>query len=137
TVVPQQRWLPANSVDFQRHVVDAVLQLPIFFFNHNGSIGFSLWDILRGCDRDLRNSNDFAPLGGKFTTRIVINVSYESWMRQIPARDETYARNPITMARFMKHVGTSVDKLFRVRSSRITPDEVKVIGAIHVSAGTW
>ncbi len=71
----------------------------------------------------------------------------------------------------MKHIGTSVDKFFRVRSSRlryrrrqndasrqecmsndyvatdprwqigmhggITQEEVKVIGAIHVSAGSW
>lgn len=33
-------------------------------------------------------------------------------------RDETHSRNPITMARFMKHIGTSVDTFFRVRSSR-------------------
>jgi hypothetical protein len=39
------------------------------------------------------------------------------WRRQIPIRDETYARNPITRARFMRHVATSVDKFFDVRSS--------------------
>jgi hypothetical protein len=39
---------------------------------------------------------------------------YESWRRQIPTRDETFGRNPITLGRFMKHVGTSVDKFFDV-----------------------
>ena len=39
---------------------------------------------------------------------------YESWKRQIPTRDETFGRNPITLGRFMKHVATSVDKFFDV-----------------------
>ena len=75
TVVPQRRWTPADEVDFRRHVQRAVLQLPIFFVNRNGGVGFQLSDILRGCDRDLRNANAFAPLGGKKTTHIRINVS--------------------------------------------------------------
>ncbi|KAH9053776.1 hypothetical protein EDB87DRAFT_1580840 [Lactarius vividus] len=46
-----------------------------------------------------------------------------------PRRDETRAGNPITVARLMKLVGTSVDTFFR--------EEVKVVGVIHVSAGSW
>ncbi len=75
TIVPQGRWTPADEVDIRRHVESAQLQLPIFFVNHNGSLGFWLPDILRGCDRDLHNANSFAPLGGKTTTHIRINVS--------------------------------------------------------------
>ncbi|KAI9447194.1 hypothetical protein BJY52DRAFT_1193522 [Lactarius psammicola] len=154
TIVPQRRWTPADEVDIRRHVESAQLQLPIFFVNRNGGLGFWLPDILRGCDRDLHNANGFATLGGKTTTHVRINwPGYRYWKRQVPARDETHARNPITVARFMRHVGTSVDKFLRECASNgpaatdprwqiggrggITPEEVKVIGAIHVSAGSW
>ena len=75
TVVPQKRWTPADEVDVRRHVESADLQLPIFFVNRDGGLGFWLPDILRGCDRDLRNANVFASLAGKTTTQIRINVS--------------------------------------------------------------
>ena len=75
TVVPQMRWTPADTVDVQRHVDDATLNLPIFFVNRNGNLGFPLLDILRGCDRNLHDANSFAPLGGRATTQIRINVS--------------------------------------------------------------
>ena len=75
TVVPQRKWSPADEVDFRRHVENAALQLPIFFVNRNGGLGFPLSDILRGYDRDLRNANGFAPLAGRNTTNIRINVS--------------------------------------------------------------
>lgn len=156
TVVPQRGWVPADEVDIRRHVASAVLQLPIFFVNHNGGLGFRLPDILRGCDRELHNANSFATLGGKYTTHVRIHwPGYEYWKRQIATRDETHARNPITMARFMRHIGASVDKFFRECLSKgyvatdprwqitmpggggITAEEVKVIGAIHISAGSW
>ena len=75
TVVPQRRWMPAEEVDIRRHVESAKLQLPIFFVNHNGSLGFRLPDILQGCDRDLLDANSFASLGGKNTTQVRIHVS--------------------------------------------------------------
>ncbi|KAH9053779.1 hypothetical protein EDB87DRAFT_1689916 [Lactarius vividus] len=154
TILPQQRWTPADEVDVRRHVVGAVFQLPIYFVNSNGSIGFPLPDILQGRDRDLRNANDFAPLGGRTATHIRINwPGYMYWKRQVATRDETHARNPITLARFMRHLGTSVDRFLReciahgsvARDPRwqigghggITQAEVKVIGAIQVSANSW
>ena len=75
TVVPQRRWTPADEEDIRRHVVSSVLQLPIFFVNRNGGLGFRLPDILRGCHHDLRDAKTFAPLGGRKTTLIRINVS--------------------------------------------------------------
>ena len=75
TVVPQRRWTPADEVDVRRHVESAVLQLPAFFVNRDGSLGFRLSDILRGCDRDLLSANSFASLGARTTTYIRINVS--------------------------------------------------------------
>ncbi|KAH9051301.1 hypothetical protein EDB83DRAFT_1301293 [Lactarius deliciosus] len=154
TVVPQRRWTPTDEVDIRRHVEGAALKLPIYFVNSNGSIGFPLPDILRDCDRDLHNANSFAPLGGRAATHIRINwPGYTYWKRQVATRDETRARNPITLGRFMKHLGTSVDKFFRECMAHgyaatdprwqigtrggITQAEVKVIGAIHVSANSW
>ena len=75
TVVPQQRWTPADGIDIRRHIANPELELPIFFVNRNGSLGFRLPDIFRGCDRDLHNANSFAPLGGKVTTLVRIHVS--------------------------------------------------------------
>jgi hypothetical protein len=74
TVVPQRRWAPADEVDVRRHVEGAVLQLPTFFVNRNGSLGFLLSDILRGSEHDLHNANSFASLGGRSTTHIRIHV---------------------------------------------------------------
>ncbi|KAI9463777.1 hypothetical protein F5148DRAFT_194849 [Russula earlei] len=152
TVVPQRRWTPTDEVDVRRHVESAALQLPIFFINRRGGVGFRLLDILQGRDRDLDHGDREAPLGGRTTTHIRINwPSYGDWKRQIPAKDETYSRNPITLARFMRHVGTSVDKFFnqcmasdhvadprwRIGMQGITQSDVKIIGAVHVSSGTW
>ncbi|KAI0300619.1 hypothetical protein B0F90DRAFT_1721829 [Multifurca ochricompacta] len=152
TVVPQNRWAPSDEVDIRRHVEGATLQLPVFFVNQMGGVGFWLPDILQGRDRDLYNGNMAAPLGGRSTTHIRINwPGYVSWRRQIPTRDETRDRKPITLARFMKHIGTSVDRFFkdcaagghmpdgpwRIGADGITHGHVKVIGAVHVSAGSW
>jgi hypothetical protein len=138
TVVPQRRWNPADEFDIRRFVVQATLQLPIFFVHLNGGVGFWLPDILQDRDRNLCDRDSEAPLGGTTTTHIRINVSphdllltamflthvcrlfsqwpgYDDWRRQIPTRDATFWRNPITLGRFMKHVATSVDRFFNVR----------------------
>ncbi|KAH8982557.1 hypothetical protein EDB86DRAFT_272551 [Lactarius hatsudake] len=155
TVVPQQRWIPGDAGGSLRRVERADLQLPIYFVNSNGSIGFPLLDILRGCDGNLHNANGFASLGGRTTTRIGINwPGYRYWNRQILIRDDRVQNpSPITLGRFMKYVGTSVDKFLRECMTHdqtatdprwqigghggITQAEVKLIGAIHVSAGCW
>ena len=74
TVVPQRRWIPADEEDVRRHVAQATLQLPIFFVNRNGGVGFWLPDILEGRDHDLYNRDNEASLGGVATTHIRINV---------------------------------------------------------------
>jgi hypothetical protein len=141
TVVPQRRRSPSDDIDIRRHVAEATLQLPIFFVDRNWGVGFWLPDIIQSRDHDLCNRDSEAPLGGMTTTYIRINVSphpytscggfiyvcrflsqwpgYENlnWKRQIPARDATYGRNPITLGRFMKYIGTSVDKFFNVSFS--------------------
>jgi hypothetical protein len=137
TVVPQRRWTPADEIDVRRYVESATLQLPVYFVKQNGRIGFWLPDILQGRDQDLYDGHGEAPLGGRATTHLRLNVSSHTlmlaakfspiylrqwpgcdfWKRQIPIRDETHSRNPITRARFMRHVGTSVDKFFNVSFS--------------------
>jgi hypothetical protein len=140
TVVPQQRWAPTDEIDVRRHVAGATLQLPSYFVKRSGEIGFWLPDILQGRDYDLHDGDREALFGGRATTHLRINVSSHTlmlvdykdskpycpvptpsqwpgcadWKRQIPTRDETHSRNPITRARFMKHIGTSVAKFFEV-----------------------
>ena len=80
TIVPQRRWTPADEVDVRRYVQEAVLQLPVFFINRNGGVGFWLPDILEGHDGDLYNRGSHAPLGGVSTTHIRINVSPLSYL---------------------------------------------------------
>ena len=75
TVVPQIRWAPDSAVALQQNVENAELQLPIFFVNSNGGIGFPLPDTLKGYVCDLHNANDPAPVGPKTTTFIRICVS--------------------------------------------------------------
>jgi hypothetical protein len=75
TVVPQRRWIPAEEDNVRRHIQEALLQLPIFFVNQNGGVGFWLPDILQARDRDLYNRDSAASLGGVATTNIRINVS--------------------------------------------------------------
>ncbi|KAH9967384.1 hypothetical protein BC827DRAFT_1123100 [Russula dissimulans] len=141
TVVSQRRWAPADEADFRRHVEGVTLQLPVFFVNRHGGIGFGLPDILEGNDQDLNNRDSEAPLGGRTTTFLRINwPGYRDWSRQIPAQDQTQARRPITLARFMRHVGKSVDNFLNWEiggEHGILQRDVKIIGAVHVSAGSW
>lgn len=79
TVVPQRRWTPADEIDVRRYVESATLQLPIYFVNRNGGVGFWLPDILQGRDHDLYHGDRQASLGGKSTTFLRINVSLYTW----------------------------------------------------------
>ena len=79
-VVPQKRWTPNDEIDARRYVAGAMLQLPIYFVNRNGTIGFWLLDILQGRDSDLYNRSREAPLGGKGTTHLRINVSSHTFL---------------------------------------------------------
>ena len=80
TIVPQRRWTPADEFDIRRYVRQATLQLPVFFVNRNGGIGFWLPDILQGRDHYLYNRDSQAPLGGRSSTHIRINVSSLSYL---------------------------------------------------------
>ena len=80
TVIPQVRWSPENVNDYKQHVVEARLQMPIFFIQQNGILGLSLDDALNGRCQALRDARMQAQLGGRTTTHIRIGVG-SRWPR--------------------------------------------------------
>lgn len=152
TVVPQTLWAPHTITDKRNHVEDAVLQLPIFFQRTDGHLGLTLEAAAAGRCHGLVGAQDLAPLGNKSTTHIrIVWPGCVEFKRQVQIRDETSQRNPITTFRFAYHIGRSVDAFFRsfqVDAGRpnprwrigvdgIRPSEIVIIGAVHVSAGSW
>ncbi|KAI9463697.1 hypothetical protein BJY52DRAFT_931878 [Lactarius psammicola] len=155
TVVPQTMWSPHTVTDKRQHVEAALLQRPIFFEGGDGRLGLSLEASAAGRCHGLHNAQEFAPLGLKSTTHIrIVWAGYKDFKRQVQIRDETSVQNPITIARFAHHVGRSVDaflkacepdpgstdsrrELWRIGQGGIQRSDIIVIGAIHVSAGSW
>ncbi|KAI9433284.1 hypothetical protein H4582DRAFT_2082444 [Lactarius indigo] len=159
TVVPQTMWFPRSAADRRLHVEDATLQTPIFFEDKDGGLGLSLGALIDGQCHVLRDADVPAPLGEKTTTHIrIVWPGYQEFKRQVPIRDESSTRSPITMARFVGHIGRTVNKFLRdcelepgsvddrrkiwQELWRIGPDGIKcndiiIIGAVHVSAGSW
>ncbi|KAI0296427.1 hypothetical protein BC826DRAFT_899026, partial [Russula brevipes] len=66
---------------------------------------------------------------------------YSEWKRQFQTRDETPNRNPITIEKFVRHIGRSVDKFmnprWRIGFNGITRNDVILVGVVHVSSGSW
>ncbi|KAN0130987.1 hypothetical protein V8E53_011120 [Lactarius tabidus] len=128
---------------------------PSFSKTKMGALGFSLEASVDGQYHVLRHANVLAPLGQKTTTHIrIIWPGYKTFKRQIPIRDESRVRSPITMAKFLCQVGRTVDSFLRVyeldsecvddksRLWRIGPGgiqrcDIVIIGAVHVSVGSW
>jgi len=152
TVVPQGLWVPHTNTDRRQHVAEAPLQMPIFFEDTNGTLGITLEAAASGRCHGLLDAQCFAPLGNKTTTHIrVAWPGYFEFRRQVQTRDETSHRNPITLYRFAYHIGRSVDAFlqnrrpdgghpdprWRIGEGRILPQDIIIIGAIHVSSGSW
>jgi hypothetical protein len=192
TVVPQKMWFPQSAIGVRQYVERAELQMPVFFEGRDRGLGLSLEASVNSRRHVLRDANDPAPLGPRTTTHIRIAVSmvglwslpefefvdhqhqwpgYKTFKRQIPIRDETSKRKPITMAKFVGQVGRTVDKFLQVRLRtlscnvvlrftfqaceldsecaddpgklwRIGPagiqrSNIVIIGAVHISAGSW
>ncbi|KAH8983971.1 hypothetical protein EDB86DRAFT_2811101, partial [Lactarius hatsudake] len=141
TVVPQTIWSPHTITDRMQHVTN--LQMPIFFESVDGRPGLSLDAATNGRFSGLRNAQEFAPLGHMWTTHIRIAwPGYQVVKRQVPIRDETSAHNLITISRFAHHIGRSVDAFLRASQWQIGPSGIQrsdiiVIGAVHVTAGSW
>lgn len=74
TVIPQARWSPENVTDLRHHVTNAILQMPIYFVQQDGSLGISLDDTINGRCHTLRDAGMQGQFGGKTTTFIRIGV---------------------------------------------------------------
>jgi len=152
TVVPQTLWIPFTVADRRRHVQNAELQMPIFFLHMDGRLGLPLEAAVSGRCHSLLNAQYFAPLGRQTTTHIRVGwPGYQGFKRQVQIRDETHNRNTVTLSKFAHHVGRSVDAFIRGRQvdvgnpipqwrigdGGIRPEDIVIIGAIHVSSGSW
>jgi hypothetical protein len=75
TIVPQVPWFPQTPRDLRKYVTDAVLQLPIFLRQDDGTIGMSLSDVIHGNFRRLMDSVQQVNVGGRTSVHVRINVS--------------------------------------------------------------
>ncbi|KAN0137206.1 hypothetical protein V8E53_005203 [Lactarius tabidus] len=143
SVVPQQLWSPQGQGDWRRYVEQARLYIPVFFINADGSLGVPVSHAAAG-QMSLRDAQEPAPLGDRTTTKIRISwPGYTPSEQQVQLRDQTPSRNPVTLERFVKHVGSRVRQFlvdcerWIVGPNRITFNEVVLIGVVQVSAGSW
>ena len=132
SVVPQQLWFPQGQGDWRRYVEQAHLQMPLFFTNTDGSFGVPIVNAVAG-QMVLRGGNEPAPFGDRTTTKIRIGVcvhplpgrarhltfisqwpGYAPSEQQVQLRDQTPARNRVTLERFVKHVGSRVRQFLMV-----------------------
>ena len=139
SVVPQQLWSPQGQGDWRRYVEQARLYIPVFFVNMDGSLGVPVSHAAAG-QMSLRDANEPAPLGDRTTTKIRISVritavnaqsvylhscwsqwpGYTPSEQQVQLRDQTPARNPVTLERFVKHVGSRVRQFLIVGLSLLS-----------------
>ena len=75
TIIPQVPWFPQTPRDLRKYVTDAVLQLPIFLRQEDGTIGMSLSDVVLGNFRRLIDSVQQVNVGGRTSVHVRINVS--------------------------------------------------------------
>jgi hypothetical protein len=74
TIVPQVPWFPQTPRDMRKYVTDAVLQLPFFLRQDDGTIGMSLSDVIHGNFRRLVDSVQQVNVGGRTSVHVRINV---------------------------------------------------------------
>ncbi|KAI0261600.1 hypothetical protein BC834DRAFT_796328, partial [Gloeopeniophorella convolvens] len=147
TIVPQGLWLPQTPRDMKKYVTDAVLQLPLFLRQENGTIGMSLLDVIHGNFRTLIDSVRQVDVGGRTSVHVRMNwPGYQEFKRQFQTRDETPNRSPITFERFVRHIGRSIDKFiseavsephqgdprWRIGAQGIKREDIVVVGVVHV-----
>ena len=74
TVVPQALWSPRSLGATNKYVLDATLQLPIFFVRQDRTVGVSLREAVEGPREGLLGAQSYAPLGGQSTLHVRIQV---------------------------------------------------------------
>ncbi|KZV65100.1 hypothetical protein PENSPDRAFT_587391 [Peniophora sp. CONT] len=139
-VVPQKLWLPRSSRDISRYVLEAALGLPIFFVQNDGRIGFTVAEASAGNLSSLLGCVRAVSVGGVTSVSVRIQwPGYKDWRRQFPTRDATAERNVITLEQFVRQVGRTLDSFLLVclLSYAIWRKDIIIIGAVHVSTGSW
>ncbi|ETW80855.1 hypothetical protein HETIRDRAFT_320857 [Heterobasidion irregulare TC 32-1] len=151
SIVPQEFWQPKSEAIHILHVSNATLCMPTFFIRQDGSIGVPLADAVEGDLRGIRDAGTHVKLGGRASIHLRMNwpgYSTRAWKKQFSTKDETQARKPITVNRFVGHIGRSVDAFIKAASLMPTSNQqwklgkdgfgrgdIILIGAVHVSAG--
>ncbi|KAF8494399.1 hypothetical protein F5888DRAFT_656350 [Russula emetica] len=166
TVVPQGIWPPGNNNNNNNTSSDtpppppprsakaASLNMPIFFVGMDRiSLGLPLpMAITEGDRAPLQGANSPAPIGHGSTTYIRITwPGYSEWTTQIMTRDQTPAHNTITLGKFAKRLASAVGRFIEEAhrfpcqepnwriggGGGITKEQVILIGAVHVTQGSW
>jgi len=151
TVVPQRIWSPAQPTEGQRYS-NVSLNMPIFFVhNDRVSLGLPLIKAVTGSCATLLGAGTPAPIGDISTTYIRINwPGYNEWSSQIMTKDQTSAHKTIPLEKFAKRIAGAVSRFldeaaglhgqepnWRIGNGGITKEQVMLIGAVHVSQGSW
>jgi hypothetical protein len=76
-VISQTLWRPFTQESFRQNVLEAPLEMPIFFVQRNGSLGFTVEQGLSGNLSTFHGLNEVARLGGQTSKhfRIVVRTS--------------------------------------------------------------
>ncbi|KAI0309956.1 hypothetical protein OF83DRAFT_1088702 [Amylostereum chailletii] len=139
TPVPQRLWKP--KLEARADVREAELQHPVFFISSTGTVGVTVDDALSGNFPVLRRRETVA-VKGKQSTYIHIGwPCYEDWKSQISLAQ------PFTVEKFDPK-NPRLDKVDPQRGDQMLHEEWKtdgrffgenllIIGAINVSAGSW
>ena len=137
SVIPQELWFPQGQGDRRRYVEQASFRMPVFFIGRDGGLGLPVTKAAAG-HIELRDAYLPPPLQDKTTAKIriavcarffsVLRVSpityhmvsqwpgYAASENQVQLRDQTPAKNPISFDRFVRHVGSRVQRFLMVRT---------------------
>ncbi|KAI9511571.1 hypothetical protein F5148DRAFT_974910 [Russula earlei] len=150
SVVPQQIWFPQGHGDWRRYVEQAELHIPVFFINADGSLGVPVVNAAGGHMTLFRANQPHSVTGLPQRSASAYWPGYQPSEHQVQLRDQTPARNPVTLERLVKHVGSrvrqflsdcvqvqSADPRWAVGYGGINVNEVMLIGVVQVSAGSW
>ncbi|KAI0265993.1 hypothetical protein BGY98DRAFT_977812 [Russula aff. rugulosa BPL654] len=156
TVVPQGIWPPGNTsadTPSRGSAKPTCLNMPVFFVGMDRiSLGLPLPVAIAEGDRvSLQGAGSPAQIGHGSTTYIRITwPGYSEWTTQIMTRDQTPAQNTITLGKFAKRLASAVGRFmdeaqrlacqnpnWRIGGGGITKEQVILIGAVHVTQGSW
>ncbi|EIM90824.1 uncharacterized protein STEHIDRAFT_144352 [Stereum hirsutum FP-91666 SS1] len=144
SIIPQRYWQPTTDSNCGRYVTGAKLQNPIFLDHLNGKgFGLTVEEACNGQGAHLRRWNETVELGGKANIQLRIWLHADAWQRQISTRDQKLRKNTIPLRQFVKQLGNTVRdylksySLFSETGQLINDDDIVILAAVHVSAGSW